>query len=263
MLWESPAVAKAAMETGAARRTIDLDEYREQLAFRQGMGEQVRYFIMNKARASAPKKRIVFAEGEETKIIRAAAQVADEGIGIPILIGRPMKSAKGSLQLGPGLLSRDRQPKAILSRLDEYAQAYYELRQRKGVTLKDAIKLVRDPNIFGPMMVKMGDADAFVSGLTYDYPEVIRPALQIHHTSSRGAPGGGCVYHDRQRPHLSVYRCHGEHRPHRRRTWLKLPAWQPILPASWAWSRGWRCCLSPISAAPRTRSRTRSARPSS
>ena len=57
-------------------------------------------------------------------------------------------------------------------------EAYCELRQRKGVTLKDAIKRVRDPNIFGPMMVKMGDAEAFVSGLTYDYPEVIRPALR-------------------------------------------------------------------------------------
>ena len=76
MLWESPAVAQAAMQTGAARRQIDLDEYREQLAFRQGMGEQVRYYIMNQARACPTKKRIVFAEGEESKIIRAAAQVA-------------------------------------------------------------------------------------------------------------------------------------------------------------------------------------------
>ena len=111
LLWESPAVAKAAMETGAARRTIDLDEYREQLAFRQGMGEQVRHFIMNKARTSAPKKRIVFAEGEETKIIRAAAQVADEGIGIPILIGRPDEISEKIQALGSGLLPGDRQPK--------------------------------------------------------------------------------------------------------------------------------------------------------
>jgi malate dehydrogenase (oxaloacetate-decarboxylating)(NADP+) len=73
--------------------------------------------------------------------------------------------------------------------LDAYAQAYYELRQRKGVTLAEAGNRVRNPNIFGPMMVKMGDADAFVSGLTYDYPDVIRPALQIQHTR----PGAALV----------------------------------------------------------------------
>jgi malate dehydrogenase (oxaloacetate-decarboxylating)(NADP+) len=67
-------------------------------------------------------------------------------------------------------------------RIAEYARAFFELRQRKGVALKEATKALRDPNVLGPMMVKMGDADAFVSGLTYDYPEVIRPALQIHHT---------------------------------------------------------------------------------
>ena len=181
MLWESPAVAKAAMETGVARKQIDLDEYREQLAFRLGKGEQVRHYIMNKAKACTPKKRIVFAEGEEPKIIRAAAQIMDDGIGEPILIGRPEVVCEKTTILG-----LDCAPKTIdpnhFERLPEYAQAFFELRQRKGVNLKDAQKLIRDPNIFGPMMVKMGDADAFVSGLTYDYPEVIRPALQIHHT---------------------------------------------------------------------------------
>jgi malate dehydrogenase (oxaloacetate-decarboxylating)(NADP+) len=142
----------------------------------------VRYYIMNKAKASAPKKRIVFAEGEETKIIRAAAQVAEEKIGIPILVGRPEV-----IQAKIGTLGLDCSPAIInpqqFERIEEYSEAYYELRQRKGVTLKDAGRLVREPNIFGPMMVKMGDADAFVSGLTSDYPEVIRPALEIHHTA--------------------------------------------------------------------------------
>lgn len=181
ILWESPAVAQAAMETGVARKHIDLAEYREMLAFRQGLGEQVRYYIMDKARTSLPKKRIVFAEGEENKIIRAAAQVGDEKIGIPILIGRPeiIQSRIQALGLDckPIIISP-----ANFDHIDAYANAYYELRQRKGITLKDARKLIREPNIFGPMMVKMGDADAFVSGLTYEYPEVIRPALQIHHT---------------------------------------------------------------------------------
>lgn len=184
ILWESPAVAKAAMETGVARKQIDLDEYREQLAFRQGMGEQVRYYILNKARSSLEKKRIVFAEGEETKIIRAAARVAEEGIGIPVLLGRPQVINERIAALGLDCCPQIVDPWNF-ERLNEYAFAYYELRQRKGLTLRDARKRVREHNVFGPMMVKMGDGDAFISGLTYDYPEVIRPALQIHHT----APG--------------------------------------------------------------------------
>ncbi len=184
LLWESPAVAQAAMETGAARRHIDLDEYREQLAFRQGMGEQVRYYIMNKARSCPEKKRIVFAEGEEAKIIRAAAQVADEGIGLPILIGRPAVIQEKIAALGLDCCPQVVDPHHF-DKLETYAQAYYELRLRKGVKRSDALKRMHEPNVLGPMMVKMGDADAFISGLTYDYPDVIRPALQIHHT----APG--------------------------------------------------------------------------
>jgi malate dehydrogenase (oxaloacetate-decarboxylating)(NADP+) len=190
LLWEAPAVARAAMESGAARKEVDLDKYREQLAFRQGMGEQVRYFIMNKAKTSPDKKRIVFAEGEETKIIRAAAQVADEGIGIPVLVGREKVIQEKIANLGLDCCPEVVNPEEF-DRIDEYAQAFYELRQRKGVGLKDAHNMVREPNIFGPMMVKMGDAQAFVSGLTYDYPEVIRPALQIHHTHPKAHRAAG------------------------------------------------------------------------
>ncbi|MFZ6027151.1 MAG: NADP-dependent malic enzyme [Chloroflexota bacterium] len=188
LLWEAPAVAKSAMETGVARKKVDIDEYREQLAYRQGMGQQVRYYIMHKAQSAPAKKRIVFAEGEEAKIIRAAALVEDEGIGIPILVGRP-DVIEGKIQL----LGLDCCPQVVdpaaFPRCAEYAQAYYELRQRKGMTLKTAARQLLDPSIFGPMMVKMGDADCLVSGLTHDYPEVIRPALQIHHT----APGASKV----------------------------------------------------------------------
>jgi malate dehydrogenase (oxaloacetate-decarboxylating)(NADP+) len=184
LLWEAPAVAKAAMETGAARMKIDLDEYREQLAFRQGQGQRVRYFIMNKARASKASKRLVFGEGEESKIIRAAAQVLDEGIAQPILIGRAEiieeKISHLNLHFSPKVIDPYQ-----FEKLEQYSQAYYELRQRKGLTLAHANKMIHNPNVLGPMMVKMGDADAFVSGLTYEYPEVIRPALQIHKT----APG--------------------------------------------------------------------------
>lgn len=181
MLWESPAVAEMAMKTGVARQTVDIDEYREQLAFRQGKGAQVRYFIMNKAKSTGGKKRIVFAEGEEQKVIRAAVQVQDEKIGIPVLIGR-----EEVIEEKIEALSLDFKPEVVdpgkFDKLDKYAQAYYELRQRNGITLSMAQKRLHEPNILGLMMVKMGDADACISGLTYEYPEVIRPALQIHHT---------------------------------------------------------------------------------
>jgi len=190
MLWESPAIAEAAMRSGVARKVIDVDDYRQELAFRQGIGQQVRYYIMNKAKSAYPKKRVVFAEGEEAKIIRAAAQVKDEGIAIPILLGRPEvikeKIATLGLECDPIIINP-----SDFYRLDEYKQAYYQLRQRKGVAIKDAHKLVREPNVFGPMMVKMGDAEACVSGLTYDYPDVIRPALQIHHTQANTRRAAG------------------------------------------------------------------------
>ena len=181
MIWESPAVAEAAMKSGVARIKVDLDQYKEQLTFRQGLGQQIRYFIMNKAKSSATKKRIVFAEGEELKIIRAAAQIKDEGIGIPILVGDKEEIQKKVEILGLECELESVNPMTF-PKIDLYAEAYYELRKRKGVGLPDAKKIVRRRNVFGPMMVKMKDADAFVSGLTADYPEVIRPALQIHHT---------------------------------------------------------------------------------
>jgi malate dehydrogenase (oxaloacetate-decarboxylating)(NADP+) len=190
MIWESPAVAEAAMESGVARIDVDLEEYKQQLTFRQGVGQQIRYYIMNKAKSSPTKKRVVFAEGEESKIIRAAAQINDEGIGIPVLVGRP-----DAIQDQISALGLDYSPEIIdpenYEKIDHYAEAYYQLRKRKGVVLADACKTVCQPNIFGPMMVKMKDADAFVSGLTYDYPEVIRPALQIHHTHPNARRAAG------------------------------------------------------------------------
>ena len=190
LLWEAPAVAEMAMKTGVARKTIDIDEYREQLAFRQGKGEQVRYFFQNKARSSGGTKRVAFAEGEELKVIRAAYQIKEEGIATPVLIGNEDVIRENFKMLG-----REFNPEIVDPRkfknLEKYGKAYYEFRNRKGVTINDAVKIVRDPNVFGPMMVKMGDADAFVSGLTYDYPEVIRPSLQIHHTAKGAARAAG------------------------------------------------------------------------
>jgi malate dehydrogenase (oxaloacetate-decarboxylating)(NADP+) len=170
------------MKTGVARKQIDIEEYREQLELRQGKGQQVRHYILNQAKAVKVKKRVVFAEGEETKIIRAAAQICTEGIAEPILLGRPDVIKKRAEELGVECSSQIIDPENS-DLTDGYAEAYYQTRQRKGVTLKYARKQLDDANVFGLMMVKQGDADAFVSGLTSDYPEVIRPALQIHHTA--------------------------------------------------------------------------------
>jgi malate dehydrogenase (oxaloacetate-decarboxylating)(NADP+) len=190
LLWEAPAVAQAAMETGVARIQIDVDEYREQLALRQGQGARVRRFILNQAKQKP--KRVVFAEGQESKILRAAARIIDEGIGQPILLGEPAIIAEKMDELGldfkPNIVNPD-----DFDRMEEYAQGYYKRRQRKGMTLGKARRYVRRRNTFGPMMVAMGDADAFLSGLTFEYPDVIRPALEVFHTRE-GAGRAAGVY---------------------------------------------------------------------
>lgn len=183
LLWEAPAVAEAAMKSGVARNPIDIEQYRETLALRQGKGQQVRHFILHQAKAVLSRQRLVFAEGEEPKIIRAAAQVQAEGIASPILVGKPDLICERLEELGLECELTIVDP-SNFERMPAYVKAYHELRQRKGVTEREAQKrLFNDRNVLGAMMVKMGDADAFVSGLTYEYPEVIRPALQIHHTT--------------------------------------------------------------------------------
>ena len=179
LLWEAPAVAEAAMASGVARRKLDLEQYRDELALRQGKGESVRRFIINKARQTP--KRVVFGEGEEDKVIRAAVQAKEEGIAVPILLGRPAVIAEKMRDLG---LTGDVQivDPAESDQAELYARAYFDLRRRQGITMAHARRQVARRNVFGPMMVHHRAADAFLSGLTYDYPEVIRPALQIFHT---------------------------------------------------------------------------------
>lgn len=180
LLWVAPAVAKAAIESGVARREIDLSTYREELISRQGIGAQVRSRIMNKAKSGA-RKRVIFAEGEESKVIRAAAQTQDEGIATPILLGRRDMILNTIEMLGLHFQPEIIDPYAHDAR-KRYQPALYHMRQRNGVTYSRTYTLLRDRNYFGPMMLHTGDADAFVSGITYEYPDVVRPALQIFHT---------------------------------------------------------------------------------
>jgi malate dehydrogenase (oxaloacetate-decarboxylating)(NADP+) len=176
LLWEAPAVAEAAMKTGVARRQVDLEAYREQLEARLGKGWELMRFIINKA-CSNPK-RVAFGEGEEPRIIRAAAAIEEEGIGRAILLGRPEVVRQKVQDLGLGFEPMVIEPQ-FSQQYETYCRVFFELRQRKGVAWSRARALMRRRSYFGPMMVQMGDADAYVSGLTHNYPEVIRPALQI------------------------------------------------------------------------------------
>lgn len=191
LLWVAPAVAQAAMESGVARRKIDIDAYRQILISRQGAGREVRQNIINRARAGTTK-RIVFPEGEEPKIIRAAAQIKDTGIAEPILMGRPDRINHTIEELGlnyePTMFDHYSH-----ENVQDYVDLLYNLRQRKGVTRHKARSLLRQRNYFASVMVKNGDADAMVSGVTYEYPEVIRPALQVFGTR-KGAKRAAGVY---------------------------------------------------------------------
>jgi malate dehydrogenase (oxaloacetate-decarboxylating)(NADP+) len=182
LLWVAPAVAKAAMESGVARRPIDLGAYREELISRQGVGQQTRSRIISKAKAG-PKQRVLYAEGDESKIIRAANQVSDEGLAEPILIGHTERIRATIKTLGLSFEPRIVDP-YIDDLRDTYVSALHERRLRKGVTMAKARTMLRDRNMLGPMMLAAGEADAFISGLTSEYPDVLRRALQVFHTRS-------------------------------------------------------------------------------
>jgi len=177
LTWEAPAVARAAMETGVARIQIDLDAYRDQLEARLGRGREVMRSVI--VRAKKDKKRIVFPEGEEVKILRAAERLVDEEIAKPILLGRPDVIRSRMRELGLDLDGVEIVDPESSGKLEAYAKELYGLRNRRGVTHKEAGHLLRNPNMFGSMMVNLGDADAMVAGISQHYPDTIRPALQV------------------------------------------------------------------------------------
>ncbi len=175
MMWVAPAVAKAAMETGVARRTIDLDEYINLLTARLGKGAQTMHMLETKARKNP--KRVVYGEGREPRVIRAAHEAEVQGIARPILLGHVDEIAAQIKELGLNWSPEIIDPISSTRRL-EYADKFYAKRQRRGVTLTRARELMRQKMYYGPMMVECGDADAFIAGLAYNYPEVLRPSLE-------------------------------------------------------------------------------------
>ena len=175
----SPAVAKAAMDSGVAKHKItDWDEYNNILLDRLGKENNFIRVIGSKARQNP--KRVVFAEADNYKILRAAQVVKDEGVAIPILLGDKKKINKiideNGIQLGDVTIIN---PLEEIETLNRYGEKLYNLRQRKGITLHEAVKLMCDRNYFAPMMVELGEADAMISGLTKNYPKTIVPALHI------------------------------------------------------------------------------------
>ena len=177
LIWESAAVAEAAMRTGVAQVQIDIAAYRDELARRLGRTYEVMQNVRRRAQ-SAPK-RIVFSEGQHDKVLRASHVIIEERIAHPILLGCPTVIENRLKELGFG----DSYPEVIdpshSPRMEAYVQEFYRLRRRRGVTLSEAREQMLDPNYFGAMMVHMGDADGFLAGVSQDYPETIRPALQI------------------------------------------------------------------------------------
>ena len=178
LLWEAPAVAKAAMQSGVARKPIeDLDAYRDALESRFGRSKQLMRIFIHKAQR-APK-RIVFPEGSEDKILRASQIILDEEIATPIVLGDAALIREKIKMLDLNLEGIEIVDPASSPKFDNYAGKYYDIRKRKGVTQTIARNHVRRPIDFGMMMVHEGDADGLVSGLTQHYPETMRPALQI------------------------------------------------------------------------------------
>lgn len=175
----APAVAKAAMESGVAKKPItDWEVYNTELLAR--IGGENKFIRVLATRAKANPKRVVFAEADTYKILKAVEIIHDEGLAIPILLGNKSKILAMIAEHKLGLEDLE-----IVDQMAEeetrqrFAELYFAKRQRKGVTMHDAKKIMRERNYFGAMMLEQGMADAMISGLTRNYPNTIRPALEI------------------------------------------------------------------------------------
>jgi len=179
LLHVAPAIAQAAMDSGVARQPIeDMAKYIEHLEKTQGKSKEIMRMIINKAK-SDPKK-IVFPEGENEKILRAAKELVEEGIARPVLIGDRTKIVQKMAELAIELDVPIIDP-ADSELTEKYAAELYQVRQRKGLTLSESQRILRRKSRthFGSMMVRMGDADALLGGIDTHYPETIRPALEV------------------------------------------------------------------------------------
>ncbi len=179
LYWEAPAIAKAAMDSGVARKPIeDFDEYRARLEMMLDKSREFLRIIFDKAKANP--KRIAFPEGDNGQILSACRELIVDGVCKPILISNDDEEIRAKLD-HHGISENDVEIVCPLNDDDypDYVSSYYNLRKRKGVTPTDAQKRMLDPHCFGAMMVRKGRADGLLGGLTHNYPTIVRPALEI------------------------------------------------------------------------------------
>jgi len=185
LLWEARAVAEAAMKSGVAGKMIDPDQYTYELEARLGRSRAIMRDVINRARTD--RKRIVFPEGTAPKILHATRRIREEQICEPILIGDPVKIAAVAEEASIDLTGVEIIDPLTSPLREEFVEQFHQMRSRKGVTVRDAQRLLRDPHYFGLMMVRSGKADGLVAGATKHYPDVLRPCLQVfpRHATSR------------------------------------------------------------------------------
>ncbi|WP_255195449.1 NADP-dependent malic enzyme [Halorarius litoreus] len=171
----APAVAQAAVDSGSARKELDMEKYVERLEARLGKGREMMRVVLNKAKSQP--KRVVLAEGDDEKMLRAAYQLTEQGIAEPVLIGDREEALRTADQLGLEFEPEIVDPEE--GNLAPYAERLYELRKRKGITRREADELIQDGNYLGSVMVEMGDADAMLTGLMHHYPAALKPPLQV------------------------------------------------------------------------------------
>lgn len=189
----APAVARAAMESGVARKQIlDWEAYKDELRKRLGLDDTLMRSIINKAKSDP--KRVVFSEADNYKILKAAQIVRDDGIAIPILLGNAKQiqtiARENAVDIESMLIVDHLES---VGKMELYGEILFRKRQRRGMTLSEAIKQMRDRNYFGSMMVELGEGDALISGLTKNYRSTILPALQIIGTR-KGTPKVAGMY---------------------------------------------------------------------
>ena len=175
-----PAVAKAAMDSGVAQEPIlDWEKYQDSLRERLGSDNKLVRLLLN--RAKLDPKRVVFAEADQLAVVKAAQIAYEEGIAVPILLGRKetIEELMEQIDFDADVLIIDPKTEEENERKNKYAQVYWEQRKRKGVTLYSAKRLMRERNYFAAMMVNEGDADALISGYSRSYPSVVKPMLEL------------------------------------------------------------------------------------
>ena len=180
LIWEASAVAEAAVNEGVARvkaEEFNLEEYREELEARLGLTRSIMRRVINQAKRDV--KKIVFCEGESPTIIKAASQCIAEGICKPILLGQVDRISAVKEELGLDFECETIDVRYDARRRGEYADELHRLRGRRGMTKEDAVRLLRSTTYFAPMMVRMGEADGYLGGVSHHYPDIVRPCLQV------------------------------------------------------------------------------------